>query len=51
MAERKWERLYYDDWFAQEGLDLIKGNKVEEPPSSPISLDSPMQRSSSSWRG
>src|SRR6266700_758250 len=29
MADQEWSRLYYDDWVAREGLDLVRGNKVE----------------------
>ncbi|HLQ34871.1 MAG TPA: ethanolamine ammonia lyase-activating protein [Chloroflexota bacterium] len=29
MADQQWSRLYYDDWVTCEGLDLMRGNKVE----------------------
>src|SRR5712692_2773489 len=29
MAEQQWHRLYFDEWVAREGLDLIRGHKVE----------------------
>ena len=28
-AERRWHRLYFDDWVASEGLELIHGYKIE----------------------
>ena len=28
-AERRWHRLYFDDWAASEGLELIHGYKIE----------------------
>ena len=30
MAERRWHSLFFDDWVAQEGLDLIRGWKVDD---------------------
>jgi quercetin dioxygenase-like cupin family protein len=30
MAERRWHSLYFDEWVAREGLDLIRGWKVED---------------------
>lgn len=30
MADSKWNRLYYDDWVAREGLELIRGYAVDD---------------------
>ncbi len=30
MAERRWHSLFFDEWVAQEGLDLIRGWKVDD---------------------
>ncbi len=30
MAEMKWNCLYFDEWVKREGLDLIRGHKVED---------------------
>ena len=30
MAERRWHHLFFDDWVAREGLDLIRGWKVDD---------------------
>ena len=27
--EQQWNRLYFDEWVAREGLDLIRGTHVE----------------------
>ena len=29
MAEREWHQLYFDKWVEREGLDLIRGYKVD----------------------
>ncbi len=30
MAERKWHSLFFDEWVAREGLDLLRGWKVDD---------------------
>jgi quercetin dioxygenase-like cupin family protein len=30
VAEQRWNRLYFDEWVAREGLDLIRGYKVDD---------------------
>jgi uncharacterized RmlC-like cupin family protein len=30
MAEQQWNRLYYDEWVAREGLELIRGHRVAD---------------------
>ncbi|HEX6512526.1 MAG TPA: cupin domain-containing protein [Chloroflexota bacterium] len=30
MAERRWHQLYFEDWVAREGLDLIRGHRVDD---------------------
>src|SRR5688572_24045867 len=30
MAEQQWHRLYFDEWVANEGLDLIRGFAVDD---------------------
>jgi quercetin dioxygenase-like cupin family protein len=29
MAEQRWHRLYFDEWVEREGLDLLRGYKVD----------------------
>jgi quercetin dioxygenase-like cupin family protein len=29
MAERRWHQLYFEEWVAREGLDLIGGHRIE----------------------
>src|SRR5207248_10585836 len=29
-TETRWARLYFDDWVASEGLELLKGYKVDD---------------------
>ena len=31
-----WHRLYFDDWVEREGLELIKGHKVENVFTQPL---------------
>ncbi len=28
--QRRWHRLYFDDWVASEGLDLLRGYKIDD---------------------
>jgi hypothetical protein len=30
VAEQQWNRLYFDEWVAREGLDLIRGWNVDD---------------------
>ena len=30
LEDRKWDRVYFDEWVAKEGLDLIRGWKVDD---------------------
>ncbi|HZT09165.1 MAG TPA: ethanolamine ammonia lyase-activating protein [Chloroflexota bacterium] len=34
--DRWWHRLYYDDWVAREGLELIRGHRVEDVFTQPL---------------
>ena len=36
MADQQWNRLYFDEWVAREGLDLIRGWKVDDVYSVPL---------------
>jgi quercetin dioxygenase-like cupin family protein len=36
VPERRWHRLYFDDWVAAEGLDLIHGYKIDDVHSVPL---------------
>ena len=36
MAEMKWNCLYFDEWVKREGLDLIRGHKVEDVFTQPL---------------
>ncbi len=38
MAEQKWHRFFFDDWVAKEGLDLIRGTKVDNVYTMPLKL-------------
>ncbi|HLY66232.1 MAG TPA: ethanolamine ammonia lyase-activating protein [Chloroflexota bacterium] len=30
MVDQQWSRLFFDDWVAREGLDLLRGYKVDD---------------------
>jgi quercetin dioxygenase-like cupin family protein len=34
--EQKWNRLYFDEWVAREGLDLIRGTRVDNVYTTPL---------------
>jgi gentisate 1,2-dioxygenase len=36
MAEQQWNRLYFDEWVAREGLELIRGWKVDNVYTTPL---------------
>ncbi len=36
MAEREWHQLYFDKWVEREGIDLIRGHKVDDIYSLPL---------------
>ena len=36
MAEMKWNCLYFDEWVKGEGLDLIRGHKVDDVFTQPL---------------
>jgi uncharacterized RmlC-like cupin family protein len=36
VADQQWNRLYFDEWVAREGLDLIRGWKVDDVYSVPL---------------
>ena len=36
MAEVKWNCLYFDEWVKGEGLDLIRGHKVDDVFTQPL---------------
>jgi quercetin dioxygenase-like cupin family protein len=36
VAEQQWNRLYFDEWVAREGLDLIRGTRVEDVYTMPL---------------
>jgi len=36
MAEQQWNRLYFDEWVEKEGLDLIRGHKVDNVFTQPL---------------
>src|SRR5687768_11734641 len=36
MAEQQWNRLYFDEWVAREGLDLLRGTRVDDVYSVPL---------------
>lgn len=36
MAERQWHRLYFDEWVANEGLDLLHGYKIDDVATVPL---------------
>ncbi|HLG72666.1 MAG TPA: cupin domain-containing protein [Chloroflexota bacterium] len=36
MSERRWHRLYFDEWVESEGLELIRGYKIEDVHSVPL---------------
>ncbi len=36
MAEQQWNRLYFDEWVKKEGLDLIRGHKVDNVFTQPL---------------
>ncbi len=36
MAEMKWNCLYFDEWVKGEGLELIRGHKVEDVFTQPL---------------
>jgi quercetin dioxygenase-like cupin family protein len=36
MAEVKWNCLYYDEWVKREGLDLIRGYKIDDVFTQPL---------------
>ena len=36
MAEMKWNCLYYDEWVKNEGLDLVRGAKVDNVYTEPL---------------
>ena len=36
MSESKWNVLYFEEWVKKEGLDLIRGHKVEDVFTQPL---------------
>jgi mannose-6-phosphate isomerase-like protein (cupin superfamily) len=36
MAEQKWNRLFFDEWVEREGLDLLRGYKVDNVFTEPL---------------
>ena len=36
MAEMKWNCLFYDEWVKKEGLDLIRGHKIDDVFTQPL---------------
>ncbi len=36
MAEMKWNCLYFDEWVEREGLDLIRGHKIDDVFTQPL---------------
>src|SRR5947209_497863 len=35
-AERRWHRLYFDEWVASEGLELLRGYKIDDVRTTPL---------------